>query len=91
MRASSRSVFVPLFGFLCIASAFTSSARAQPAAAIEHAQAPFDISNQGQVKTIAVIDAYDHPNIEADLGGFSRPSGLVLCTTGVGCFKKVYA
>lgn len=107
---------------------------AQPAAAIEHAQAPFDInfghmpppgiarppfhikpavtsttpsgltpaqvrnaygfgqiSNQGQGQTIAIIDAYDHPSIESDLGVFNSTFGLALCTTGTGCFKKIYA
>ncbi len=134
MRSSSLCAAVSLLGFICSTTAFTSSAWAQPAAAQEHAQAPFDInfgampppgfarppfhvkptvtsttphgltptqmryaygfsqiSNQGQGQTIAIVDAYDHPAIEADLGVFSTTFGLPSCTTTNGCFKKIYA
>ena len=40
-------------------------------------------------QTIAIVDAYDDPNIEADLGTFSTNYGLSPCTTANGCFKKV--
>ncbi len=40
-------------------------------------------------QTIAIVDAYDDPNIEADLGAFSTNYGLLPCTTANGCFKKV--
>jgi subtilase family serine protease len=43
----------------------------------------------GAGKTIAIVDAYDHPNIESDLGVFSSQYGLPACTTANGCFKKV--
>ncbi len=43
----------------------------------------------GAGKTIAIVDAYDHPSIESDLGVFSRQYGLPDCTTANGCFKKV--
>lgn len=39
--------------------------------------------------TIAIVDAYDDPNIEADLGAYSTHYGLAKCTTANGCFKKV--
>ncbi len=43
----------------------------------------------GAGKTIAIVDAYDDPNAEADLNVFSGQYGLPACTTGNGCFKKV--
>ncbi len=39
--------------------------------------------------TIAIVDAYDDPNIESDLGVYSSQFGLTACTTANGCFKKV--
>jgi subtilase family serine protease len=39
--------------------------------------------------TIAIVDAYDDPNIESDLGIYSTQFGLPKCTTANGCFKKV--
>jgi len=41
------------------------------------------------VQTIAIVDAYDDPNIETDLATFSSNFGLPPCTTANGCFKKV--
>src|SRR4051812_26700181 len=46
-------------------------------------------STAGTGKTIAIVDAYDDPNAEADLGVFSSQYGLPACTTANGCFKKV--
>ena len=39
--------------------------------------------------TIAIVDAYDSPSAEADLGVFSSAYGLPACTTANGCFTKV--
>jgi subtilase family serine protease len=39
--------------------------------------------------TVAIVDAYDAPNAEADLGHYRLAYGLTLCTTANGCFKKV--
>ena len=39
--------------------------------------------------TIAIVDAYDDPNIEADLAVFDQQFGLPPCTTANGCFQKV--
>jgi kumamolisin len=41
--------------------------------------------------TIAIVDAFDYPTAESDLGVFSSTFGLPACTTANGCFKKVYA
>jgi subtilase family serine protease len=50
----------------------------------------FGTSNTaGAGKTIAIVDAYDAPNIESDLSVFSNQFGLPACTTANGCFKKV--
>ena len=43
----------------------------------------------GAGKTIAIVDAYDDPTAEADLGVFSTQYGLPACTTANGCFAKV--
>jgi subtilase family serine protease len=49
------------------------------------------IANQGAGQVIGIVDAFDDPNIEADLGVFNNQFGLPACTTANGCFKKVYA
>ncbi|CEG56923.1 S53 family peptidase [Legionella fallonii] len=49
------------------------------------------ISAQGKGQTIAIVDAFDDPRIEADLAVFNKQFGLPACTTKNGCFKKVYA
>ena len=38
---------------------------------------------------MAIVDAYDDPNIESDLAVYSSTYGLPSCTTANGCFKKV--
>jgi len=40
-------------------------------------------------QTIALIDAYDDPTAEADLGVFDEQFGLTACTSANGCFRKV--
>jgi len=46
-------------------------------------------STAGSGQTIAIVDAYDDPKAESDLGVFSSAFGLPACTTGNGCFTKV--
>jgi subtilase family serine protease len=58
---------------------------------IRHAYGFDLLSNQGSGQTIAIVDAYDDANIEADLGVFSKQYNLPACTTANGCFLKVYA
>jgi subtilase family serine protease len=43
----------------------------------------------GAGKTIAIVDAYNDPTAESDLGVFSQAFGLPACTTANGCFSKV--
>jgi hypothetical protein len=40
-------------------------------------------------QTIALVDAYDDPNAEADLEVYDHEFGLPPCTEANGCFKKV--
>ncbi|MCW3019097.1 MAG: serine protease [Solirubrobacterales bacterium] len=40
-------------------------------------------------QTIAVVDAYNDPTAEADLGVYDRQFGLPECTTANGCFRKL--
>ena len=43
----------------------------------------------GAGATVAIVDAYDDPNAEADLGVYRSQFGMSRCTTANGCFKKV--
>jgi hypothetical protein len=43
----------------------------------------------GTGQTVAIVDAFDDPNIEKDLGEFDKKYKLAECTTANGCFKKV--
>lgn len=40
-------------------------------------------------QTIAVVDAYDDPNVAADLNAYSSQFGLPLCNSANPCFQKV--
>ena len=42
----------------------------------------------GLGQTIAIVDAYDDPNIATDLSKFSSQFGLPACTSSNGCFTK---
>ncbi|MFB7497193.1 carboxypeptidase regulatory-like domain-containing protein [Streptomyces sp. NPDC056161] len=43
----------------------------------------------GAGATIAIVDAYDNPNAEADLAVYRQQYGLPACTSDDGCFRKV--
>jgi outer membrane protein assembly factor BamB len=43
----------------------------------------------GTGRTVAIVDAYDNPNAEADLATYRTQYGLPPCTTANGCFKKL--
>jgi subtilase family serine protease len=66
------------------ASAFTPSQ-------VRHAYGFDTVANQGMGQTIGIVDAYDDPNAEFDLGAFNTQFGLPACTSGNGCFRKVYS
>jgi subtilase family serine protease len=46
-------------------------------------------ATKGSGQTIAIVDAFNDPNAEADLGVYRSTYGLPACTTAGGCFKKV--
>lgn len=48
------------------------------------------VSGKGGGMIIAIVDAFDNPNAEADFGVFNTTFGLPACTTANGCFKKIY-
>ncbi|RDJ98377.1 S53 family peptidase [Paraburkholderia lacunae] len=58
---------------------------------IRHAYGFDTIANQGDGMVIAIVDAFDDPKIESDLGVFNSTFSLPACTTANGCFKKIYA
>ncbi|MEU1622481.1 kelch repeat-containing protein [Streptomyces sp. NPDC005722] len=43
----------------------------------------------GAGRTVAVVDAFDNPDAEADLAVYRAQYGLPACTTANGCFTKV--
>ncbi len=48
----------------------------------------YNLPSTGGSGTIAIIDAYDDPNVENDLNAFNTQFGLPQCTTANGCFEK---
>jgi subtilase family serine protease len=46
-------------------------------------------ASAGAGVTVAIVDAYDYPKAETDLGVYRAQFGLPPCTTANGCFKKV--
>jgi len=60
-------------------------------AQLRHAYGVDLLANQGAGQTIAIVDAYDDPNIASDLNTFDSYYGLPACTTSNGCFQKIYA
>ncbi|HEX6493612.1 MAG TPA: peptidase S8 [Candidatus Dormibacteraeota bacterium] len=45
----------------------------------------------GQGRLVAIIDAFDDPNAESDLGMYRSAFGLPPCTSANGCFRKLDA
>jgi alpha-tubulin suppressor-like RCC1 family protein len=46
-------------------------------------------ATNGSGQTVAIVDAYDDPNAEADLSTYRSHYELPSCTTANGCFSKV--
>ncbi len=46
-------------------------------------------ASAGGSQTVAIVDAYDDPTAEADVGTYRSQYGIPACTTANGCFKKV--
>ncbi len=49
----------------------------------------YDPTAGGSGQTIAIVDAYDDPNIEEDLATFDSEYEIAACTKANGCFAKV--
>jgi subtilase family serine protease len=49
----------------------------------------YKLSGTGSGQTVAIVDAYDDPNAEADLATYRTQFGLAACTTANRCFRKV--
>jgi subtilase family serine protease len=67
----------------------SSSPTGLPPATVKAAYAFSTSSTAGAGQTIAIVDAYNDPTAESDLGVFSAQYGLPACTTANGCFTKV--
>ncbi len=81
----------------CAAHVVTAADGASPLATSSYTYGyrPADIQQAYRVPaaagapTVAIVDAYDNPNAEADLAVYRTQFGLPACTTANGCFKKV--
>ena len=50
----------------------------------------YNLTSSGSAsQTLAIVDAYDDPTAEADLGVYRSQFGLPACTTANGCFRKI--
>jgi subtilase family serine protease len=58
-----------------------------PAQLVDAYKLPSATAGSGQ--TIAIVDAFDDPTAEADLGTYRSQFGLSACTTANGCFRKI--
>jgi subtilase family serine protease len=53
-------------------------------------QSAYDLPAAGGAgQTVAIVDAFDDPNAEADLAVYRQQYGLPACTAANGCFSKV--
>ncbi len=52
-------------------------------------QSAYALPSAGSGQTVAIVDAYNDPTAEADLGVYRAKYGLAACTTANGCFRKV--
>jgi subtilase family serine protease len=81
----------------CFAQALALNGSAKPAAAGSPSGLnPADIQSAYKLsgssasgRTVAIVDAYNDPTAEADLGTYRSTFGLAACTTANGCFRKV--
>jgi subtilase family serine protease len=53
-------------------------------------QSAYELSTTlGTGRTVAIVDAYDLPTAESDLGTYRSQYNLPACTTANGCFRKI--
>jgi subtilase family serine protease len=58
---------------------------------MRHAYGLDQIANQGAGQIIGIVDGFDYPSVESDLGVFTSQFGLPACTKANGCLTVVYA
>jgi subtilase family serine protease len=80
----------------CHAEVITNGKGRPAATAAPNGYGPADLrgaygltSSGSSAQTIAIVDAYDAPTAESDLGVYRSRYGLPACTTANGCFRKV--
>src|SRR5579863_6058536 len=47
-----------------------------------------DSKSNGGDRTVAIVDAYDDPNVESDLNVYRAKFAMAACTSGNGCFTE---
>jgi subtilase family serine protease len=82
--------------FALYRSARAAAGKVSPAVVQPAGYGPADLAaayklptSAGRGQTVAIVDAFDDPNAEADLAVYRSTFGLPACTTGNGCFRKV--
>jgi subtilase family serine protease len=83
-------------GITCFAKAISANGRGPAVMAGPVGLGPSQIQSAYKLaglnaagRTVAIVDAYDDPKAEADLGVYRSKFGLAPCTTANGCFRKV--
>jgi lysophospholipase L1-like esterase len=63
----------------------------QPPYGPDALQTAYDLpsSANGQGQTVAIVDAFDYPNLDSDLELYRNQYGLATCNTANGCFTKL--
>src|SRR5580700_2221840 len=56
-----------------------------------HAYGVDQIPNQGAGQIIGIVDGFDYPSVESDLGVFTTQFNLPACTKANGCLTVIYA
>jgi len=85
----------PSKGFAsCFAQTLVNNNGVNPNASSPQGLNPADIQSAYKLSgsstaTVAIVDAYDDPTAEADLGVYRSQFGLPACTSASGCFRKV--
>ncbi len=80
-----------------IVEAATAANKVHPDASTPSGYFPADLrsayalpsATAGSGQTVAIVDAFDDPSAEADMGVYRSQFGIAACTTANGCFRKV--
>jgi len=94
-KHSIKACGAPAKGYAsCFAQTLVNNDGSKPNAASPSGYNPADIQSAyklsgSSTSTVAIVDAYNDPTAESDLGVYRSTFGLPACTTANGCFKKV--